>query len=119
MIINIIMFVAYFLFTCAGMVLIKLGGGASENALFTLPLVDFKVSLLSLLGFFVYGLSFLLYSIMLTKYELSWLNPVTIGITSILIFVSAALIFGEAITAVKVLALFLILSGVVLINVFK
>ena len=117
--INIAIFVAYFIFTCLGMVLIKLGGRPSENILFTLPVVDFRVTALTFIGFFVYGLSFLLYTILLTRYELSFLNPVTIGITSILIFASAALVFGEAITLAKIAALLLIVGGVIIINVFK
>jgi len=116
---NIIIFISFFLFTTAGMVLIKLGSRASENILFTLPILDFKLSVLSLIGFILYGISFLLYATLLTRYDLSFLNPTTVGITSVLIFISAAVIFGEVITGVKVLALLLIISGVVLINVGK
>ena len=117
--INILMFVTYFIFTCLGMVLIKLGGRPSESSLFSVPVVEFRVTLLTLIGFFVYGLSFLIYSILLTKYELSFLNPVTIGITSILIFASAVVVFDEAITLAKIVALLLIVTGVIIINVFK
>lgn len=101
------------------MVLIKLGGRPSESLLFSLPVVDFRVTVLTLIGFFVYGLSFLLYAILLTRYDLSFLNPVTIGITSILIFTSAVIVFGEAITVAKIIALLLIVVGVIIINVFK
>ncbi|MFZ2126044.1 MAG: hypothetical protein WAV04_00850 [Candidatus Microsaccharimonas sp.] len=47
------------------------------------------------------------------------MNPVTIGITSILIFTSAVIVFGEAITVAKIIALLLIVVGVIIINVFK
>jgi drug/metabolite transporter (DMT)-like permease len=117
--INLFTFIGFFLFTCSGMVLIKLGGQSVQNQIFTIPILDFRFSLISLLGFFLYGLSFLLYATLLQKYDLSFLNPVTIGITSILIFASAAVFFHESITPIKILSLLLILSGVLLINLFK
>lgn len=116
---NVIMFILYFFFACAGMVLIKMGGQSTRDTLFNLPVIDLSVSLLSLLGFVFYGLSFLLYAALLTKYELSFLNPVTIGITSVLIFVSAVIFFGETITVARVLGLAVILVGVFIINAFK
>jgi drug/metabolite transporter (DMT)-like permease len=117
--INLLTFLGFFLFTSAGMVFIKLGGEADKHAFLTVPVIDFKLSLLSIVGFALYGISFILYSSLLQKYDLSFLNPVTIGVTAILIFICAVLFFNEAITMVKILALLLILSGVVIINVFK
>lgn len=117
--VNLFSFIAYFIFTCAGMVLIKLGGQANYQSFLTVPIIDFRVSLTSLAGFLLYGMSFVLYSSLLVKYELSFLNPFTIGITSILIFASGALFFNETITVVKLISLGLILSGVLLINIVK
>lgn len=116
---NVLLFVAYFLFTCAGMVVIKLGSRATSSVLLHIPVINFSFSLTSLIGFFLYGISFMLYSVLLAKYELSFLNPTTIGITSVLIFISAVVFFSEAITIPKIVALVLILAGVVIINVFK
>jgi drug/metabolite transporter (DMT)-like permease len=117
--INFLTFIGFFLFTCAGMVFIKLGGQSHQHAFLTVPIIDFRLSLISLIGFFLYGLSFLLYSSLLTKYELSFLNPVTIGITAILIAICAVIFFHETLTLVKIGGLLLILGGVLLINFFK
>ncbi|MDB5168821.1 MAG: hypothetical protein JWO41_177 [Candidatus Saccharibacteria bacterium] len=117
--INLLTFIGFFLFTSAGMVLIKLGSQASHNAILTLPILDFKLSIVSLLGFFLYGLSFLLYATLLTKYDLTFLNPVTIGVTSVLIFASGVIFFNEALSLIKIISLLLILSGVLLINLFR
>lgn len=116
---NIIIFIAYFLFTCAGMVLIKLGSKNPDSVLLNISFLDFKLSIVTLIGFILYAVSFFLYAVLLSRYELSFLNPATIGITSVLIFVSAAIFFGEAITTAKIIALLLIIIGVVIINVFK
>jgi drug/metabolite transporter (DMT)-like permease len=114
---NITIFILYFIFACAGMVYIKLG--SAQNALFTIPGLDLKISLLSILGFVFYGLSFLLYAALLTKYDLSFLNPITIGIVSILIFICAIIIFGESISFAKIIGLSLILMGVFIVNLFR
>jgi len=117
--INLLTFIGFFLFTSAGMVFIKLGGEATQHSFFPVPVIDFKLSLLSFVGFLLYGLSFLLYSSLLQKYDLSFLNPVTIGVTSMLIFICAVIFFHENITVVKIISLMFILFGVVLINLFK
>ena len=116
--INLLTFIGFFLFTSAGMVFIKFGG-QSHNTFFTVPVIDFKLSTFSIIGFLLYGISFVLYSSLLQKYELTFLNPVTIGITAILIFFSGVVFFNETLTLVKVLSLGLILAGVLLINFVK
>jgi drug/metabolite transporter (DMT)-like permease len=117
--VNLLTFIGFFLFTTAGMIFIKLGGDPSHHRILTVPVIDFKLTTLSIIGFLLYGFSFLLYSSLLQKYELTFLNPVTIGITSILIFTSGVLFFSETLTFIKIASLLLILSGVLLINLFK
>lgn len=117
--INFLLFVFFFIFTTIGMVLIKLGGQGHFPTLVTVPLLDLRVSLVSLLGLFFYGLSFVLYSTLLTRFELTYLNPATVGITAILIYISAVVVFHEAITPAKIGGLVLILSGVLVLNLMK
>jgi drug/metabolite transporter (DMT)-like permease len=117
--INLLTFLGFFIFTCAGMVFIKLGSHPQYHTFMTIPILDFKLSAVSLIGFLLYGFSFLLYSSLLPKYDLTFLNPVTIGITAILIFICGVAIFNETVTLVKVVGLALILSGVLIINLIK
>jgi multidrug transporter EmrE-like cation transporter len=116
---NILLFLGFFTFTSAGMVFIKLGGQPGHAVFYTVPGLGFKLSAISLLGFFFYGVSFLLYSTLLQRFELSYLNPATVGITAILMFICAAVIFGETITAAKLGSLILILAGVLILNLMK
>jgi drug/metabolite transporter (DMT)-like permease len=113
------MFVLYFLFACTGMVLIKMGGQPAQNTLFSLPVLNLNISIMSLVGFLFYALSFILFASLLGKYELSFLNPMTIGITSILIFISAVVFFGEVLSFGKLAGLAFILIGVFIINLIK
>lgn len=116
---NIVLFVLYFLFSCLGMIFIKFGGRVVEHVIFTVPIINLSLSLVSLLGFVCYSVSFILYASLLGRYDLSFLNPVTIGITSVLIFVSAVIFFGESISISKIIGMALIIIGVVIINIFN
>jgi len=116
---NVLMFILYFFFACAGMIFIKMGGQPSHGTLLTLPIINLNISLMSLVGFVSYAISFILFAALLGKYELSFLNPLTIGVVSILIFISAVVFFGEVITIAKAAGLALILIGVLIINLMK
>jgi multidrug transporter EmrE-like cation transporter len=116
---NILLFVIYIVCTTAGLLLLKLGGQGHFPTLLTLPLLNLKVSLVSLFGLFFYGLSFVLYSKLLTIFELMYLYPATIGITAVLIYIGAVVIFGETVTLAKIGSLVLILSGVLTLNLLK
>ncbi len=113
-----ILFISYFILTCSGLVLMKYGSMAKQ-ALFKIPVVDMTVSVYWFLGLACYGISFLLYTVLVSRHNLSFLNPFTVGVTSILIFASSALFFHEAITLGKVIGLLTILLGVIILNVSK
>ena len=116
---DIVLFVTYFLSSCSGQILMKYGSMVKDGFVFKVPVVDASFSLYSLLGFGFYGFSFLLFTILISRHDLTFLNPFSIGVTSILIFSSAVIFFGESLTFAKVLGLSLILIGVLVINVFK
>lgn len=116
---DLILFITYFLFTCSGLVLIKFGSIAKNIAALKIPIVDISLTPFSLLGLACYGISFLLYVVLVSRHDLSFLNPFTVGITSVLIFTSAAIFFHESITVSKVVGLIVILIGVVILNLNK
>jgi drug/metabolite transporter (DMT)-like permease len=97
----------------------KYGSIIKAGILFKVPVVDMSVSLFSFFGFVCYGISFLIYTVLISRHDLSFLNPFTVGVSSILIFASAAIFFGEILTVSKIVGLSLILTGVVVINIFK
>lgn len=116
---DLMLFISYFLFTCSGLVLIKYGSIAKDVFTLRVPIVDISLSIYSFLGIACYGISFLLYTVLVSRHDLSFLNPLTVGITSVLIFASAALFFHESITIVKIIGLVVIIAGVVILNLSK
>lgn len=116
---DIILFLLYFLSSCSGLVLIKLGSTIKDGLILKIPMFDASLSVVSAVGFVCYIASFLLYVVLVGRFELSFLYPFTVGVISILIFICSFIFFHEVITALKVLGLCLILIGVYLLNLHK
>ena len=102
----------YVIFAVLGSTLLK--AGAEAHTLFTVPLINLSVSAVTLFGIFSYGLSFILYTILLSRLELSFVSPVTVGLVYVLLMLTAVLIFKEPITAQKISGSLLVLVGVLL-----
>lgn len=110
-----LLIILYVVFAVGGSTLIKYGSLAKSVVMFTLPVVHTNFSLVSLLGVLCYGFSFLLYVLLLSKFDLSFISPITIGVVYVLLMFTAALLFSEQFTVLKTIGCVMILSGVLLI----
>ncbi len=117
--INWVYLVLYIIFAVSGSTLIKLGSSNTIKSFLTIPFVNMNVSFISLIGFIAYALSFVCYTILLSKFELSFISPLTVGIVYVLLMVTAFVFFKEPITVTKLLGSSLILIGVLLIVMKK
>lgn len=70
----------------------------------------------SLMVLAFYGLSFYLLSLVLRKMDVGVAYPVWSGLGTALVALIGVALFGEELTAVKTLALALIIAGVMLLN---
>jgi multidrug transporter EmrE-like cation transporter len=113
---NKLLIILYVLTTSGALTMIKLGstGGA------VVSIVDgklaFNLNTFSVCGIIAYGISFLLYLSLLSKYEIGFIIPLTTGLIYILIFAASYFIFHEPFSLLKVLAIVLIVVGVFLLN---
>ena len=117
--INYIFLVFYVIFAVTGSTLLKFGSSVNAKSLFVVPFIDMKISLISLLGFITYGLSFILYTILLSKFDLSFISPLTVGIVYVLLMITAFVFFKENITLLKLTGSSLILIGILLMVTSK
>lgn len=108
---------AYVLTTVSGLILLKLG--TTGTGLFSI--VDGKFSLtlssLAILGILFYGVSFLLYIVLISKFSLGYIIPLTTAFVYILVFLASYFIFKEGFTPIKIVAIIMIIGGVILLNV--
>ncbi len=111
--------VLYVLFAVCGSSLLKYGSEETVKTLFVVPFVNMNVSLISLIGFISYGISFLLYTVLLSKFELSFISPLTVGIVYVLLMLTAFIFFKEPITMYKIIGSSLILLGILFMLIKK
>ena len=111
--------IVYALTSTAGLVLIKLAGETGAPLSFVDGKLQFNLGLYATLGIFLYGVSFLVYTYLISKNDLSYIIPVSTALVYIGIFLASYFLFHEAITALKITGILLILGGVVLLNLAK
>jgi len=75
-----------------------------------------NLNVYSVSGFFLYGLSFILYIYLISKFDLGYILPFALGFVYAIVFLASYLIFKEAFTPTKIIGILLILSGLVCLN---
>lgn len=112
----VVLFAVYALLSAGGLVLFKLGG---RDAALELGRTGFSVSLSwkMLLGIFCYLCSFLLWLVIVSRTQLTFAMPLSVGVVNILVFLGSSRFLGEQITPTKILGLAVIVLGLFLISI--
>jgi multidrug transporter EmrE-like cation transporter len=108
----------YLLFTVSGLIFMKLGAG-NTNIQYSKSILNISLNIYIIIGLIAYMISFVMYIILLKKYNLSYIVPITTSLSYIAVLISGVLIFKERITPMNGVAVVLILIGVIILNVSK
>ena len=76
----------------------------------------FNLNIYSVVGIMLYGISFILYIYLISKFDLGYIIPLGTALVYTIIFIASFLIFKEVFTVFKILGIVLILSGLFFIN---
>mgnify|MGYP007035350965 CR=1 FL=1 len=106
--------VLYLFFSILGLTFMKCGSMESRKVIF--QILQVKVTLFSLMGYFFYMISFLLYTFVITKFDLSYIIPLLGGVINILIFVIGIGVFHEKFTVYSIIGCFCIVIGILFMN---
>ncbi|PRR83047.1 EamA family transporter [Clostridium vincentii] len=117
--VNYILIGVYMVLTVSGVILFKLGVEKEPLVSISIGMSSFKISFISILGLLSYVCSFLMYMFLISKFDLTYIVPVTTGVISVATFILAVLIFKETLTLSKIAGSILILLGVAIINFKK
>lgn len=114
-----IIFVALYLFcSVGGLTLVKVGSG--DNGLSLNPsFFSLQMSYFTVIGLILYILSFLMWIVIIGRFNLSYIQPLTTGLSYILIIAASIFVLKEAITPFQWGGLAFILVGVILMNIGK
>lgn len=114
-----IMIAAYLIFSISGVILFKIGSEKEFLVSVSTGVFSLHISLISILGLICYVCSFLMYMYLISKFDMSYIIPICTGITTVLTFILAVLIFKESVTINKVVGSLLIIIGVLIVNIKK
>lgn len=112
----ILQIIIYLFFTVGGLVFIKLGT-TDFSLMVRASKISFSCNYYLILGFLFYLISFVMWTIILKGNKLSFIVPLTTGLSQVLIFASAVVVFNEEIDLLKVSAIAIIILGVILLNI--
>jgi len=109
----------YAILSSLGLIFIKIGSenGAPISILDGKP--HFNLGFYVIAGIVLYGLSFIVYTYLVSKNDLGYIIPVSTALVYIFIFAASFFIFKEVFTALKIVGVLLILGGVILMNIGK
>ena len=103
----------YVILTSAALIVMKLGSQAGRKPFFSLLGFDLNYWFIS--GVIMYGLSFLIYIYLISKFDLGFIIPLLAAFVYLFVFIAAFFILHEQFTPLKVAAIILILFE----NAFK
>jgi drug/metabolite transporter (DMT)-like permease len=107
----------YVCISVGGLVLFKLGTSRQPIG-FSLNRGDlsFNISVLSILGLFLYLISFFMYMFLLTKFDLSYIAPLATALAYTFTIASSVIVFKETISKLNIVGLVLLLVGIIFVN---
>jgi drug/metabolite transporter (DMT)-like permease len=106
----------YVIFTSLALIALKLGTKSGAPLHYANNKLQFNLNFYTVSGVILYGLSFLVYTYLISKYDLGYIIPLVTAFVYVVIFVASYFIFNETFTAVKISGIALILIGLVLLN---
>lgn len=109
----------YVLTTSLALIVLKLGTNTGAPISLADSKLHFNVNIYTVAGIILYGISFLTYIYLISKFDLGYIIPVAAAFVYILIFVASYLIFKEVFTVTKILGITFIVVGLIIMNLKK
>lgn len=107
----------YIFFSILGLTFLKLG--SIKNSLILFRIGNIEINCWYIIGFLFYGISFLLYTIVISKFDLSYIAPVMGGIINTVVVFIGIILFHEQTTSLSMTGCILIIAGLILMNINK
>lgn len=113
-----IMIACYLFFTVTGLLLIKIGGKDFFILTESSKLV-IQASWKFIIGFISYVISFIIWTVLLQKFNLSYMYPILVGAAYIFIMLASFYILKEKISLINIIGSGVILIGILLMVIKK
>lgn len=112
MVLNILLVAVYIIFTVSGLICYKYGANQAFELSIKKSNLSFNIHIIAIIGLLFYFISFLLYIVVLPKYNLTDILPIISAITSVAIYVLSIAVLKEEFTIQKAIGAAIIAIGV-------
>lgn len=109
----------FVLLTSSALIILKLGTNAGPPVHYAENGIQFNLNFYTVSGIFLYGMSFLVYMYLISKYDLGYIIPITTALVYVLIFTASYFIFHEVFTVLKIIGISFIVIGLIFLNLNK
>ena len=106
----------YILATSLALISLKLGSKTGAPISYIGGKLHSNLTAYSIIGIVLYGFSFMLYTYLISKFDLGFIIPITTAFVYIIIFTASFFVFKEAFTPFKIIGILLILGGIIFLN---
>ena len=117
MIKTIMICLAYIAVALSGMTLIK--AGYNSAPLLNVPFIGAGISLKTLCGILLYGISFLIFVFFVSRLKVSIIIPIVSGLHCALTVVVGMLVFHEQVSRGQIIGIAFIVAGTVMIGILE
>lgn len=111
-----VLFILYILLSTCGMLLIKLGGSGTSIE-FATKNMSMQFSYQLIIGLFCYIVSFLLFTIILQKKDLSIIYPICAGVVNVVTVLLGVFVLKEKISPLGITGVAFTVLGIILLNI--
>lgn len=112
----ILLFIIYVCLSAGGLILFKLGSGET-TFMISMSKLQFELSLKMIAGILCYGLSFVLWLVIVSKMQLSVAMPLSVGLVNLMVLLGSSMILKENINICQWIGVIIIVIGLAFINI--
>lgn len=112
-----ILCVIYMFFSVTGLTCIKLGSNNVDAPGINIPILDINLNKISIIGILCYGVSFLLYLGVISKFDLGVIIPIVGGVVNIAILFVSLFLLKETLSINMIVGAIVIIIGIVIMNI--
>ena len=114
-----VLIVIYLILTVSGLILYKKGANSNFVLEIKNNALNIKLSLVSIAGLLCYLFSFLMYMLILPKFDLTFIYPLMTAISYIGIYILSIFILNESVTTLGIIGSIIIMVGIFIVNIGK
>lgn len=119
MVTSIFLLLCYIACSAFGLILLKMGLNHGTALTLSAAVIEVKMHLLLIAGALLYVISFLLNLVVMSRFNLNYVYPISAGLIYTAIIALSVLLLKEKVTSTQIVGMIAILAGIIIMNIKK